>query len=134
MPTVIAFDSNPLLRLLLGDDVGQQAVVLEVMTRCRADEEPIFLASAVLCETTWVLRSSYSVPRVGIARALRKILEDPLFVVERREEVEAAVARYEKGRGDFFDYLIGETARAAGARTTFTFDRTLRREPGFTHA
>jgi predicted nucleic-acid-binding protein len=131
---VIAFDSNPLLRLLLGDEVEQQAAVLEIMARCRTDEERIFLGSAVLCETTWVLRSSYSVPREGIARALRRILADPLFVVERREEVEAAVARFEEGRGDFSDYLIGETARATGARTTFTFDRTLRRETGFTLA
>ena len=42
--------------------------------------------------------------------------------LEHRDLVARAVARFETGKADFSDYLIGERALAAGARTTLSFD------------
>ena len=39
---------------------------------------------------------------------------------------------YVRGKAEFSDYLIGSVAAAAGATTTFTFDRDLRDSEDFT--
>ncbi len=54
------------------------------------------------------------------------------FTFADRTAVGAAVASYERGKADFSDYLIGATAASAGASTTFTFDRGLRKSEDFT--
>ena len=43
-----------------------------------------------------------------------------------------AIARYQGKKADFSDCLIGAKARARGARTTYTFERALAQEQGFT--
>ncbi|HEY6508908.1 MAG TPA: hypothetical protein VIY56_12900 [Vicinamibacterales bacterium] len=54
------------------------------------------------------------------------------FVVEDEALTRRALAAYGKGKADFSDYLLGQIGRAAGARTTHTFDRALRNAEGFT--
>ena len=49
-----------------------------------------------------------------------------------RAAVNAALDSYAHGKAEFPDYLIGAAAKAAGATTTFTFDRDLRRGEDFT--
>ena len=56
----------------------------------------------------------------------------PEFTFANRAAVGAAVASYEHGKADFSDYLFGATAAAAGASTTFTFDRELHKSDDFT--
>lgn len=128
---MIAFDTNVVVRLLVGDEPEQYEKVLAAIRQAELEEETIFLAGVVLCETAWVLTKSYGVPRREIADALELLARDDRFTVERVSLVLTAVHRFAEGRGDFADYLIGEIARAEGARTTATFDRALRREPGF---
>jgi predicted nucleic-acid-binding protein len=41
------------------------------------------------------------------------------------------VEAFAAGRGDFADYVMRESARAAGCHEVATFDRALLREPGF---
>lgn len=129
---MIGFDTHLLARLALADEAGQLEAVRATIAEAEAAEESIFLAVPVLCEFVWTLRSRREISRPAIVEAMKAILEEKRFVVDRRREVEAALARFEKGGADFADYLIGEIARAEGARTTMTFDRALRREPGFT--
>lgn len=61
-----------------------------------------------------------------------RLLEGTEFTFADRTAVGAAVASYERGKADFSDYLIGATAASAGASTTFTFDRGLRKSEDFT--
>jgi predicted nucleic-acid-binding protein len=129
---VIAFDTNLLVRSIVVDDPEQLDAFVEALGQADAAGEKVFLPWIVLCEAAWVLRSSYRVSRPEIASALRLVLADARFEVERRELVERALARFESGRGGFGDYLIGEVASAEGARTTKTFDRRLRNEAGLT--
>ncbi|HVG07419.1 MAG TPA: hypothetical protein VNM67_06920 [Thermoanaerobaculia bacterium] len=41
-------------------------------------------------------------------------------------------AKYQDSKADFSDCFIGAKARARGARTTYTFERVLAHEQGFT--
>jgi predicted nucleic-acid-binding protein len=52
--------------------------------------------------------------------------------VEHAEVTRQALQSYAKGKGDFSDHLLGLVGRSRGARTTYTFDRGLRRAEGFT--
>jgi predicted nucleic-acid-binding protein len=129
---LIAFDTNLVVRLLVADDREQLERVVESIAAAERSAEEILLTAIVLCEVAWVLGSVYRAPRKKIVEVFRELLAGGQFAIESRREVDAAFARFERGRGDFADYLIAESARTEGARTTFTLDRTLRREPGFT--
>ena len=128
---MIAFDTNVLLRLLLNDDARQarqaQALVDQAMSR----SDRILLPDIVLCEMEWVLSSVYGVPRAAIIETLRRLLDAEEFAFLDRAAVTSALNDYEGGSADFSDYLIGASAARAGAATTCTFDRALRRAEGF---
>lgn len=80
----------------------------------------------------WVLESAYDVPRESLAATLYALLDDSRFAFEERARVAEAVRRYDRGKADLSDYLLGIGASEEGAETTVTFDRSLRDEPGFT--
>ncbi|MGH9465378.1 MAG: PIN domain-containing protein [Thermoanaerobaculia bacterium] len=128
---MIAVDTNVLVRLVVGDDQEQVGRVIALLERTREAEQQWFVAVPVLCELVWVLDSVFGVPRRAIASTLDALLEERLYQVESREAVGEALDRYRRARGDFVDYLIAALARRHGAALTYTFDRALRREPGF---
>lgn len=87
-----------------------------------------------LCELEWVLSSVYEVPKAAIIETLRHLLDAEEFAFLDRAAVASALSGYEGGSADFSDYLIGASAARAGAATTYTFDRALRRADGFSRA
>lgn len=121
-----------LLRILLNDDPKQSRQAQAVVARAVGLGEDVLLPDIVLCEVEWVLSSAFGLPRARVVATLRRLLEGTEFTFANRTAVGAAVASYERGRADFSDYLIGATASAAGASTTFTFDRDLRKSDDFT--
>ena len=129
---MIALDTNVLLRILLNDDPKQSRQAQAVVARAVGLGEDVLLPDIVLCEVEWVLSSAFGLPRARVVATLRRLLEGTEFTFANRTAVGAAVASYERGRADFSDYLIGATASAAGASTTFTFDRDLRKSDDFT--
>ena len=129
---MIALDTNVLLRILLNDDQKQAHQAQAVVDRAHRLGEAILLPDIVLCEVEWVLSSTFGLPRMRVAETLRRLLDGTEFTFANRVAVGAAVASYERGKADFSDYLIGTTAVAAGASTTFTFDRGLRQSDDFT--
>lgn len=128
---MIAFDTNLLLRLLLDDSAHQARQAEEILRRTAASGEQVLLPDIVLCELEWVLESVYGFPRTDIAQTLERLLAADEFTFLDRSAVGAALQRYTGGKADFSDYLIGESASAAGAATTYAFDRELARSPGF---
>ena len=52
--------------------------------------------------------------------------------MEDSKLVDRALAMYAAGKADLSDYILGEVAAALGARSTYTFDRSLRKAEGFT--
>ena len=129
---MIALDTNVLLRILLNDDPKQSRLAQAVVARAAGLGEAVLLPDVVLCEVEWVLSSTFRLPRARVAETFRRLLEGTEFTFANRAAVGAAVASYEHGKADFSDYLIGATAAAAGASTTFTFDRELHKSDDFT--
>ena len=128
---MIAFDTNVLLRLLLNDEPRQARQAQALVDRAVSRSDRVLLPDIVLCELEWVLSAVYGVPKPEIIRTLRSLLDSAVFAFLDRGAVAGALRDYESGSGDFSDYLIGATAGRAGAATTYTFDRALRRADGF---
>lgn len=129
---MIALDTNVLLRLAIGDDPPQARRVVDLLQRSAEAEERCWISDVVLCELEWVLESCYGAARGDVAATIQELLSQPLFEFEDAGRVGSALAAYQDGASDFSDCLIGEHARAHGARTCYTFDRQLARLPGFT--
>lgn len=112
-----AIDTNVLVRFLTGDDPAQGAKARRLI-----EAGDIFVATSVLLETEWVLRSGYGFETARIVQALRDFaglpgvsLEDPLL---------AARALEWAGQGiDFADAL--HLGRAEGCEAFVSFDRRL---------
>lgn len=124
-------DTNVLVRLVTRDDTAQFRRVREFLEARLAEADPVLVNVIVLCETVWVLRSSYGIPRREIAAALDQLLGVAGLVIEDRDQVAAAVDAYRRGPGDFADYLLGERNRAAGCVSTATLDRRLKSASAF---
>ena len=129
---MIGIDTNVLLRILLADAPHQTASAKRLISEVLEREETLYVSLPVLCETIWVLQSSYRQSRANIAKALEAILGDSLFQIESTNNVSIALGQYTQTNLDFPDILIGVLAKAAGCHTTMTFDRRLSRLETFT--
>ncbi len=129
---MISLDTNVLVRFLVLDDPAQTPKAVELIERAVQAQQRVFVSDIVLCETVWVLRSAYRATKRDIVATFRRLLADETFAVRNPIALERAIERYARARGDFADYLIGEAGAAAGAQTTYTFERALRDEPDFT--
>jgi predicted nucleic-acid-binding protein len=128
---MIAVDTNVLVRLIVADDPRQAALARHLIEEAITEGINCFVSTPVLCELEWVLGSRYRVPRAEFAAVLKRLLDQAIFVFEDRGVLLQALATYRQGRAQFADYLIGAKAQAAGATTTWTFDRALRTSAGF---
>jgi predicted nucleic-acid-binding protein len=129
---MIALDTNVLIRVLVADDPKQTPLAERLLRQAAEEGEHCFISDPVLCEAEWVLDRSYRVPRTEILAAFENLLaRQTLFSFENPVLVRKALDAYQQGKADFSDFLIGAKAEARGARTTFTFDRALARQQGF---
>jgi predicted nucleic-acid-binding protein len=116
---VRAIDTNVLVRFLTGDDRAQAA-----RARRLVEAGDIFLATSVLLESEWVLRSGYGLAAESIVQALRGFaglsgvtLEDPALAARALNWAEQGL--------DFADAL--HLGRAQGCSAFMSFDRKLAR-------
>lgn len=116
---MIAIDTNVLVRLLVADDPGQarRAKVL-------VEKNDVVVATTVLLEAEWVLRSSYGFDSGEISAALRRFLGLRQVAPEAPAVVAQALDAYDAGL-DFADALHLATTPKAGRFVTF--DRRLAR-------
>ncbi|OGT99110.1 MAG: hypothetical protein A2085_04195 [Gemmatimonadetes bacterium GWC2_71_10] len=128
---MIALDTNVVVRFLVADEPRQAARARALVARAASVGERLFIADVVWCETVWVLDSAYGFGRKEIGTSLRRLLGARGVVVRSFDRLGAALDAYERGRGDFADYLILEEARAEGCEAVVTFDRALLRAEGF---
>lgn len=114
-----AIDTNIIVRLITNDDPDQA-----LKARAVLEEGSVFVATTVLLESEWVLRSAYGYARQRVLRAIESLcglpgitLEDPVLIAQALEWA---------GRGmDFADAL--HLARADGCSAFVSFDRKLAR-------
>lgn len=116
---MLAADTNVIVRFLTRDDAAEFA---------RADtllrEQHIYIATTVLLETEWVLRSIYRYERPRIARALRDLAGLRCIILEDPARVAKALDWAERGM-DFADAL--HLAAAQDCEAFVSFDRRLAR-------
>ena len=124
-----AFDTNVVVRLLVGDDV-EQCRRAELVFHAALSAGGVWLSSVVLVEVAWVLRGAYKFDRATIVERLRKFLATKGVRVEDPDLAQAALDAYETGPADFADYFILETARRGGMLPLRTFDEKLSRSEG----
>lgn len=129
---MIGFDTNLVVRLMVEDDAAQARRARKLLEAAVERDEQVLISDIVLSELEWVLESAYKVPRQRILASLNTLIADDRFCFEDRHRVATALNLYQQGKGDLADYLIGLRSEAAGARTTFTFDRDLSDASHFT--
>jgi predicted nucleic-acid-binding protein len=129
---MIGFDTNLVVRLMVGDDATQARRARKLLEEAAERDEQVLISDIVLSELEWVLEAAYKVPRPRILAALNALIAEDRFCFEDRHRVATALHLYQQGKGDLADYLIGLRSEAAGARTTFTFDRDLSNDSRFT--
>jgi predicted nucleic-acid-binding protein len=129
---MIAFDTNVVIRLMVEDDETQARRSQQILGDAAERGERVLVTDIVLCELEWVLEAAYKVPRGRILAAVQALAADARFTFENPSRIVQALDRYQHGRGDLADYLLGLVARDGGAGTTYTFDRGLRGEEPFT--
>lgn len=132
---MIGLDTNVLLRWLVDedlwpDDAPDQTRAAAALLGRR--DGLFFVNVVVLAESVWVLAKPLGQPKPVLVAVIGRLLHASNIVIDRRDAVEAALARWDEGKGGFTDHLIGEINRGAGCDTTFTFDRVASRTGDFT--
>lgn len=113
---MIAFDTNLLVRFVVGDDC-QQADIAESLMRSNT----VFLSRTVLLETEWVLRSRYGIERARLAAMFGQLLDADNVDIEDAALMVNAVDWYRRG-ANFADALHLAVSNNA---LMHTFDRTF---------
>ena len=124
-------DTNVLIRYLVQDDARQARIASRAIDARARGSEAFFIVHVVMCEVVWVLESAYGYDRHAVGSVLERILRTRQFTFESKDFLWQAFADYKHGKGDFADYLIGHTSRAAGCDLILTFDRALAGESPF---
>lgn len=125
---VVAFDTNVIVRVLVGDDPVQTKKAEKAFIE-HTDGGGVFVSLLVLAETAWVLAAAYEWDRATIHDRVRRLVRTRNVVIEELELVEHALDEYAVGKAQLADYLILSKARS-GAGRLLTFDKKLAREEG----
>jgi predicted nucleic-acid-binding protein len=125
-------DTNVLVRYIANDDLKQAEVVDRLFRDCSLAGEDLFVPVIVLCELVWVLDRVHGQTKPQIVEVLERLLNLNLLRFEQESVVRQSLIRFRAGKATFPDYVIGEISRQAGCRDTVSFDRDLRKAPGFT--
>jgi predicted nucleic-acid-binding protein len=126
---VVTFDTNVLVRILIGDDPAQTRLA-ERLFKAHATGDGIFVPLLVLAEVAWVLSGGYGLERAVIHERLTRLARTRGVFVEDVELVLDALSRYRTSSVDFADLLIISKASSQHALPLFTFDKKLLRQKG----
>jgi predicted nucleic-acid-binding protein len=125
-------DTNVLVRYIANDDLKQAEVVERLFRDCSVAGENLFVPVIVLCELVWVLDRVYRQTKPQIVEVLERLLRLDLLRFEQESVVRQSLISFRAGKASFADFVIGEISRQEGCRDTISFDRDLRKAPGFT--
>jgi predicted nucleic-acid-binding protein len=128
---VAAFDTNVLVRVLVGDDPAQTKKAERAFEVHAGGAEGVYISLVVVAELAWVLTAAYRWDRAAIHGRLSRLVRTRGVVLEDLELVESALDAYLVGKADLADYLILGKARSV-SEELLTFDKRLAREPGVT--
>ena len=117
-----AVDTNVLIRALTGDDPVQSPAAAAFIQ----GHAPVWVSQVVLVETAWVLESVYDCGKPQLVEAMKRMVDNKDLALEQPAVVRSALVLYEsKGKVQFEDCLILESARESGHLPLATFDKAL---------
>jgi predicted nucleic-acid-binding protein len=120
---VIGLDTNVIIRYLVQDDPFQSLKATRLIERRLSEKNPGFVSVVAIVETAWVLERAYGLGEREVAAAIEALLQTGVLLLEREQEVFAAMIALKDGLGSFADVLIGCLGVSAGCSVTMTFDR-----------
>ncbi len=128
---MIGLDTNVLVRYLMQDDAVQSAQASDLIDGF-TPESPGYVTLVSVVELFWVLSSPYKLARPQVALALEGLLRSRELVVERGDEIKAALRVFKASTADFPDCLIASAATQAGCTKIMTFDKAAAKLAGMT--
>jgi len=128
---MIGLDTNILVRYVAQDDPIQSPKAREMIERRLTEENPGFISIVAMVETVWVLERAYELTTHEIVRAVERMLQTDVLVVENEQEVFTAMIALKEGQGSFADAVIAALGARRGCSRTLTFDRKALRLTGF---
>ena len=114
-------DTNVLMRFVVQDDPRQSAQADAFFASLTVDNLG-YLSMTTIVESVWVLERVYKLSKVQVQELLARLLRAPEVILEQSLRIGEAVALYVRG-ADFADAMIASAGRAAGCKTTVSFDR-----------
>jgi predicted nucleic-acid-binding protein len=117
--SVIALDTNILLRLLLDDDEKQANIARSLVA-----DSPCFVSDTVLLEVSWVLLKSLRMPRSAVYEALLALISSETLNFDNRNSLETTLHRFQQGM-DLPDAMHLMRAEAVSATSLATFDQAF---------
>jgi predicted nucleic-acid-binding protein len=128
---MIGLDTNILVRYLTQDDLAQSRRASEIIERQLSEENPGFVSIVAMVETVWVLDRAYNLAAREIARAVERLLQADVLVLENEQEVFTAMIALKEGKVEFADAVIAALGIRANCSHTLTLDHKAARLPGF---
>lgn len=128
---MIGLDTNILVRYLTQDAPLQSPKASEIIERRLTEANPGFVSIVAMVETVWVLERAFRLGTQDIVRAVERVLQADVLVVENEQEVFTAMIALKEGQGSFADAVIAALGARMGCSYTLTFDRKAARLPGF---
>jgi predicted nucleic-acid-binding protein len=115
-------DTNILVRWIVDDDRRQVLLVQRLFEEAQEQESPLFVASTVMLELEWVLRSRYEFDKGTVLGAFNALLETQELEFQDEPALERALSFYRQSSADFADCMHAGQCGSAGRAPMITFD------------
>jgi predicted nucleic-acid-binding protein len=123
-------DTNILVRWIVDDDPRQVLLVQRLFEEAHQQESPLFVASTVMLELEWVLRSRYEFDKATVLGAFNALLETQELQFQDEPALERALSFYRQSSADFADCMHAGQCGSAGRAPMITFDEIAARLHG----
>lgn len=117
-------DTDVLIRLLTGDDLGKQQASALLFQRVQDGNLTVAAPDTVIADAVYVLSSPrlYHVPRAEVAAMLTALVRLPGFRVDNRRVVLRALSLYSSVNVDFGDAMIVAAMQLSGGTQLYFYD------------
>ena len=130
---MIGIDTNILLRFVLNDDARQAKKVRDFFLDCEKKKNKLFLSTAALLESIWLLQHRYEYLPQDILALFDHLLELQFLEIENMDALSEMLVSHDVWEIDLADSLIGFIGLLNECSTTVTFDKKAAKiSPNFT--